>query len=310
MINEGGLDVVKEFWQWPESEWFSDNIDWQLSDTITAGVDIGSTSTQAVIMCDNALLGYSNIYTGADFTSIGNIALNKALGNSGMSLNDIDAIGATGWGRHNFQKPVMIIDEVQCHAKGARFMYGDKLHTLVDLGGQTVKAIHLYDWDRVRDFMFNDKCATGMGRNIEFLCDLLQVPIEKIGIASLSIDQEPEPVALSCHLFQNTETMGLFGRPEFKEEPLSENEVYAKYLFAIAWRILGVIGRLQPQDVGDIKIFPELGFTGGLAKNLGITKRIERELNARALTSEYDPMLAGAIGAALLAKGEVNNEQI
>jgi activator of 2-hydroxyglutaryl-CoA dehydratase len=82
---------------------------------------------------------------------------------------------------------------------------------------------------------------------------------------------------------------------------LTEGEVYASHLFAVAWRALGTIGKIQPLAVGDIRIYPELGFTGGLAKNPGITKRIERELGVTALTSEYDPMLAGAIGAALLA---------
>jgi benzoyl-CoA reductase subunit A len=170
----------------------------------------------------------------------------------------------------------------------------------VDLGGQTVKAIRLFDWDRVRDFMMNDKCATGMGRNVEIICDLLQVPIEEIGEKSLDVKKDPEPVSTTCFTFADTETMGLF-RPELKAEPLTENEVYASHLFAIAWRIIGIIGKLQPLDVGDVRVYKELCFTGGLAKNAGITKRIERELNVTALASDYDPMLAGAIGAALLA---------
>ena len=65
---------------------------------------------------------------------------------------------------------------------------------------------------------------------------------------------------------------------------------------------LGVVGKLAPLDVGELKIDGRLGFTGGLAKNPGITRRIERELKAEAAVSEYDPMLAGAIGAALLGR--------
>ncbi len=82
---------------------------------------------------------------------------------------------------------------------------------------------------------------------------------------------------------------------------MTANEVYASALFAVAWRTLGTIGKLQPLDVGDIKVYEKLAFTGGMAKNVGITKRIERELRTEALTSRYDPMLAGAIGAALLS---------
>ncbi|MGI5858514.1 MAG: acyl-CoA dehydratase activase [Tepidanaerobacteraceae bacterium] len=300
--------MTQEFWKWQESSWTSDSIDWKTAKTIEAGVDIGTTSTQAAIMCEGALFGYANIRTGANFLRAASTALKKALGVSGMTIKDIHCIGATGWGGRNLKYATNVFDEVHCHAKGARFMFGPKVHTVVDMGGQTVKAIRLYDWDRVRDFMMNDKCATGMGRNIEFLCDLLQVPIEEIGEKSLDVEKDPEPVATSCYVFANSETMGLFGRPEFRSEPLTENEVYAKHMFAVTWRILGTIGKIQPLDVGDIRIYPELGFTGGLAKNVGVTKRIERELNVKALKSQYDPMLAGAIGAALLAKGGMRNE--
>jgi len=45
----------------------------------------------------------------------------------------------------------------------------------------------------------------------------------------------------------------------------------------------------------------ELAFTGGLAKNTGIIKRLECDMKMKALTSDYDSQLAGAIGAAVIA---------
>jgi len=292
--------MMEEYWKWPESEWISDDIEWKKASRITAGVDIGTTSSQIAILCDNELFAYASIHTGVNFQKAAEEVLRKVLNPTGMTLGDIDAIVATGFGKLNVRYATKTIDEVHCHAKGARFMFGPEVHTVVDLGGQTIKAIRLYDWDRVRDFIMNDKCATGMGRNIEVLCELLQIPIEEIGGKSLDVKKDPEPVSTTCYAFADTETMGQF-RPEYRAEPLTENEVYASHMFAIAWRILGVIGKLSPLDVGDIKVDMELGFTGGLAKNPGITKRIERELGVIALTSKYDPMLAGAIGAALLA---------
>jgi benzoyl-CoA reductase subunit A len=117
--------------------------------------------------------------------------LKKAIGDTGMKVSGISAIAATGWGKKNAAYATSFPDEVHCHMKGARFMYGPEVRTVVDLGAQTIKAIRLYDWDRVRDFMMNDKCATGMGRNIEILCDLLQVPIEEIGEKSLDVEAIP-----------------------------------------------------------------------------------------------------------------------
>ena len=292
--------MAQEYRKWPESGLTSETINWKSAKTITAGVDIGTSSAQAAVFCDDKLFGWANIRVGACFNAAARDVIAKALGSSGMEVGDIGTIVATGFGRENAEYATKMIDEVHCHAKGARYMYGPEVHTVVDIGGQTVKCIRLYDWDRVRDIAMNDKCATGQGRSIETICSLLQVPITEIGAKSLEVEKDPEPVSTTCYAFAETETMGQF-RPEFRAEPMTENEVYAAHLFAIAWRILGAIGKLQPLDVGDIKVYEALGFTGGLAKNVGITKRIERELNITALTSEYDPMLAGAIGAALLA---------
>ena len=293
--------MIQKYWQWPELSGHASSTDWKHAKKITAGIDIGTTSSQAVVMCDGSVFAYASIRTGADFAAAPDKVLSKALEDSGMHLSDITGgIGATGWGKRNAGSASKCFDEIQCHAIGARFMFGPSVHTVVDMGAQTVKAIKLYDWDRVRDFAINDKCATGIGRNLEVICDILQVPVTEIGALSLEVESEPEPVSTTCYAFANTETMGLFGRPEFKAEPLSINQVYASHIFAAAWRILGVIGKLQPLDVGDIAVEPSLAFTGGLAKNVGITKRIERELNVTALASDYDPQLAGAIGAALL----------
>ena len=292
--------MTQAYGKWPESCWTSDKIDWKKAESITAGVDVGTTSAQCAVFCDGELFAWSNIRVGACFKQAAQDALAKALGDSGLTADKIGSIAATGFARGNADYATMALDEVHCHAKGARYMYGPEVRTVVDLGGQTMKAVRLYDWDRVRDIAINDKCATGQGRNIEQLCGLLEVPITEIGEKSLDVTGDPEPVSTTCYAFAQTETMGQF-RPEFRAEPLTENEVYATHMLAVAWRMLGAIGKMQPLDPGEVMVYPELGFTGGLAKNPGITKRIERELRVTALTSDIDPMLAGAIGAALLA---------
>ena len=292
--------MTQKFGKWPESSWTSDRIDRKSSKMITAGVDVGTTSAQSAVFCDGELCGWANIRVGASFKRAADEVLSMALAGSGLNVDNIDKVAATGFGRDNAGYASTKLDEVHCHAKGARFMYGPKVHTVVDLGGQTLKAIRLYDWDRVRDIAMNDKCATGQGRNIEQMCGLLQVSITEIGEKSLDVKADPEPVSTTCYCFAQTETMGQF-RPEFRAEALTENEVYAAHMLAVAWRMLGAIGKLQPLEPGEIMVYEDLGFTGGLAKNPGITRRIEKELRVTALTSEHDPMLAGAIGAALLA---------
>lgn len=285
--------MTQEYWRWPESRWTSSDIDWKKAGTIAAGVDAGTTSSQAVIIVDNLLFGYASLHTGPDYGKSVRTALEQALGDSRMTTKDIQYIVGTGWGSRNIDSARKTVDEVHCHARGARFMYGPAVKTVVDLGGQTCKAIRLYDWESVRDFMINDKCATGMGRNIEVMADLLQVPIQEMGERSLAVAKDPEPVSTTCFAFADTEAIGLF------REGYREGEVLAAYLFSIAYRIYGMVGRVNPEK--------EMAFTGGLAKNTGITRRLEREMGMTALISEYDPQLAGAIGAALIAQAIVKN---
>ena len=293
--------MTQEYWKWPETSFTSKEIDWRKAERITAGVDIGTSSTQAAIICDDQLFGYANLRSGVDLKKTAEAAIGQAMGNSGMALKDIQEVVGLGCGSRNVSFATKKMNEVICHAKGARFMFGPEVRTVVDLGGQTVKAIRLYDWDRVWDFAANDKCAAGMGRDVENVCELLQIPITEIGELSLDVPMDPEPVGTTCYCFARTETMGLWGRPEYRSAPITENQVYASYLFALATRAANTIGRLAPLDVGELSVYKELGFTGGLAKNVGVTKRIERYFNTTAMTCEFDPQIAGAIGAAMLA---------
>jgi benzoyl-CoA reductase subunit A len=292
--------MVQEFGKWPESSWVSNQIDPRKATQLTAGIDVGTTSTQAVVMADGKICGSASIRTGSDFKAATNAVIEKALDSSGLKASDIGSIMATGFGSRNVGYATGTTDEIHAHAKGARYMFGSGVTTVVDLGGQTVKAVRLFDWDRVRDFKTSDKCATGFGRHIEVVAELLREPITEMGEKSLTVEHDPEPVSTTCCNFAFPETIGLF-RQGYKEDTYSSADVLASYLFTIAWRALGTIGKLCPLDVGDINVYGGLAFTGGLAKNAGITRRIERELNAKALASEYDPQLAGAIGAALLA---------
>jgi len=300
-IQIGRLNVmIHDYGKWPEFCWQSDQTDWKQAKKITAGLDVGTTSTQAAILCDGGLFAYASIHTGADFKLAAKSVLQKALGATGMTDGDISAVAATGFGAGNVEGAALRLDEIQCHGKGARYLFGKEVKTVVDLGGQTVKTIRLYNWDRVADFKISDKCATGFGRNIETMSNIFQVPITEIGSRSLEVEKDPEPSSTTCYNFAQSEAVGLM-RPGFKDNDCNENEILASYLFTIAWRALSTIGKIAPLDIGEIKLEEKVGFTGGLAKNPGITKRIERELNIRALEPKYDPMLAGAIGAAMLA---------
>jgi bzd-type benzoyl-CoA reductase Q subunit len=282
--------MTEEYWDWPESRWASADIDRKKAKTIVAGVDVGVVSTQAVVMCDDELYCYANMRTGPDGSNDSAVkAMEQALQGTGMKVEDIHSIVATGYGRKKVQFAQKAVNEIACHTKGARFMYGPTVRTILDMGGETSKAIKCNEWGAVSDFAINDKCATGFGEGIEMMADLTHVPIQEMGERSLSVKEEPQlPVSTTCRVFANTEAIGLL------RSGSQENDMLAAYLYAVAWRLYPLIGRLDPKE--------DLAFTGGVAKNVGVVKRLETALGLTALPPKYDTQLAGAIGAALFAR--------
>jgi benzoyl-CoA reductase subunit A len=291
--------MTENYGIWPESDWISSKDQGKVG-KYSAGIDLGTTSAQAVIFADGELFSWASIRVGSDFAAASNEVMKRAIGSSGLEISDFNSVVATGFGRKNVMFATDFRDEIMCHAKGARFMFGAEVKTVIDIGGQSTHAIGLYDWDRVRIFQTNDKCATGMGRHIETVAELLHIPITEMGKKSLETENEPEPVSTTCYNFAYPETVGLL-RQGYKEEKYSESDILAAHMFAVAWRIMGTIGKIAALDIGDILLEGGLAFTGGLAKNEGITRRLERDLKMQSMSSPHDPQLAGAIGAALLA---------
>lgn len=167
-------------------------------------------------------------------------------------------------------------------------MYGPTVRTLLDMGGQDCKAIHCDEKGKVTSFLMNDKCAAGTGRGMEVFANLLAVPIEEVGDMSFRVDEEPEPVSSTCVVFAKTEATGLL------RQGWSKEKVLAAYCAAMASRVVSLLERNGMEL--------DFAITGGIAKNPGVVKRIEKLLGVQALTPKYDTQIAGALGGALFAK--------
>lgn len=287
--------MKKEYWRWPESKWTSSDIEWKDSDIISAGVDVGSVSSQAVIMVDEKLYSYSNYRTGSDSPESAQKVMDKALEDTALALDKIHYTVGTGYGRVNVPFAQRAITEIACHARGANFMYGPTVRTILDMGGQDCKAIHCDEKGKVTNFLMNDKCAEGQAVEWKFLPTFFLSPIEEMGRLSFEIDKEPEPVSSTCVIFAKSEAVGLLRKGWPKEK------VLAAYSSAMAHRVVELLER--------IKIEKDFAITGGIAKNEGVVKRLEAELKIKALESKVDTQIAGALGAALFAKALVEKER-
>jgi bzd-type benzoyl-CoA reductase Q subunit len=285
----------KEYWRWTESRYTNPDLTWKDGDIISAGVDVGSVSTQAVVMVNGEIYCYSSMRTGSDSPDSANNAMNWALEDTGLSLDQVQYVVGTGYGRVNVPFAKRAITEIACHARGANFIYGPEIRTVLDMGGQDCKAIRCDQRGKVTAFLMNDKCAAGTGRGMEVFADLLQVHINDVGKMSLQVEEEPEPVSSTCVVFAKSEAVGLLRKGWLKEK------VLAAYCSAMAHRVVTLLLRLGIEE--------KFAITGGIAKNIGVVKRLEDELKIKAPEPSIDPQLAGAIGAALFAKALIEKER-
>jgi bzd-type benzoyl-CoA reductase Q subunit len=213
--------MSQEFWRWKEYNWQAPDLVWQQAATVTAGVDVGSVSTQAVVMVDGELFAYANRRTGSSSPDSARRAMDWALEDTGLVIDDIQYVIGTGYGRVNVPFAHKTTTEITCHARGANLLYGPAVRTVLDMGGQDCKAIKIDAQGRVVNFLMNDKCAAGTGRGLEVIADLLQVPIEEMGELSLQVENEPEPVSSMCVVFAKTEALGLLRKGWKKNDVLA-----------------------------------------------------------------------------------------
>ena len=276
----------KEFWRWTESNWKNPDLDWEDAELITVGVDVGSVSSQAVIMADGEILAYGNMRTGSDSPNSAGNALNFALqALDGMPEDRMDCCIGTGYGRINVPFADRSITEIACHARGANFIYGPEVRTVLDVGGQDIKVIQCDDKGKVTNFLMNDKCAAGTGRGMEVFSDLLGVSINEVGDRSFNVKEEPTAVSSTCVVYAKSEATGLLRKGWTTEE------VLAAYCRAMAERIYSLIER--------VGVVPEFAVTGGMAKNRGVMDRLMPMVGLERMKTGWDTQIAGAAGAAL-----------
>jgi bzd-type benzoyl-CoA reductase Q subunit len=276
----------KEFWRWTESNWKNPDFDWKTAEYITVGIDVGSVSSQAVIMADGKIYAYGNMRTGSDSPNSARNALKFALEATDIPEDRMDYCTGTGYGRVNVPFADRSITEIACHARGANFIYGPQVRTVLDVGGQDIKAIQCDEKGKVTNFLMNDKCAAGTGRGMEVFSDLLGVSINEVGDKSFQYQgEEPQAVSNTCVVYAKSEATGLLRKGWTPEE------VLAAYCKAMADRIYSLVDR--------VGVKPEFAVTGGMAKNRGVMERLMPMLGMERMKTEWDTQIAGAVGAAL-----------
>ncbi|MBT3312397.1 MAG: benzoyl-CoA reductase, bzd-type, subunit Q [Desulfobacterales bacterium] len=286
----------QEYWRWTESNWRNPDINPGDVELFTVGIDVGSVSSQAVIAADGEVYAYGSMRTGSDSPTSAVNALNYAIEAAGIDRERVNYTVGTGYGRINVPFADRTLTEIACHARGANYIYGDKVRTVLDVGGQDIKAIHCDENGKVITFMMNDKCAAGTGRGMEILADLLGVPIDEVGDRSFAFEgDEPAPVSSVCVIYAKTEATGLL------RKGWSTEQVLAAYCRAMAERIYSLVKRIGMEK--------EFAVTGGMSKNSGVMDRVMKLAGIERITTQWDTQIAGAIGAAIFGHSLCKNKK-
>lgn len=249
-----------------------------------AGIDIGSLSTEVVIMDEGKIIAAVILPTGASSkTAIGR-AMEEALQQSGFSLDALQRIVATGYGRVSVPFTHEKVTEITCHGRGAYYL-NPAVRTVIDIGGQDSKVICLNSRGRVVDFLMNEKCAAGTGRFLEVMCQALEISLDDFSrLAGQTVNSVP--ISSMCAVFAESEVVSLIA------EGYPREQIIRGIIDSIVERT-----ELMANRIG---INGNLMMTGGVARNRAVVEALQQKLGIK-IEVPPDPQLVGALGAALLA---------
>jgi len=250
-----------------------------------AGIDLGSTMTKVVIIDNDEEIRARVInHTGAEHRRLANKVMEEALEQGGMAFEELTYVIATGYGRMTIPFADRNISELTCHARGV-YHYFPGVSLAIDIGGQDAKGLKIKE-GKLIDFVMSDKCAAGTGRFLEIIAAALGHKVEDLGSIS-SRATGKVTISKTCTVFARQEVVTRLS------EGASLEDIVVGIHDAIAGRVASMVARLKEG--------PNVLFTGGVAKNIGVVRALERNLGCEVFVPD-EPLLSGAIGAALLGK--------
>jgi predicted CoA-substrate-specific enzyme activase len=151
------------------------------------GIDIGSASSKVVIIDNAQNIIADAVFPGGAGTSGTAKVLDEVFWKSGLGWKDIDRTVATGYGRIGFHQANHQVSEITCHALGVHHLF-PSVRTIIDIGGQDVKAISISKEGVISKFVMNDKCAAGTGRFLEVMSRVLETDVSELGVLAGKAD--------------------------------------------------------------------------------------------------------------------------
>jgi len=253
--------------------------------SFVVGIDIGSRNTKVVILDEaGRVCGTALVRTRPDFPAVAQDALTQALAKAGGHQQDVKYMATTGMGRYNIPFRDLQITDITCAARGSAFLFPNT-KCVLDVGGQSTRAIRLRDKGKVKEFKSNDKCAAGSGGFLERAAHYLEIPVEELGPMSLRA-QNPQNISSVCAVLAESEIINHVSSGQTLEN------IIRGIHNSLASRSRGLLSR--------VGLDGEITFVGGVARQSGMVEALKGAV-AQPINVPDEPDLVCALGAALLA---------
>lgn len=254
----------------------------------TAGIDVGSTYTKAILLdAQGKIVGKGMNATGFRLAEAASQAYELALTEAGLDASAVSYVAGTGYGRFQIPFCDVQVTDLSAQARGA-FYFFPNTRTVLDVGGQTMKASRLGERGKVRQFRLNDKCAAGTGAFLEKTARYMGYRIEEIGPL---IDTSKDAVGISsvCAVFAESEVIN----------HVSSGSTPADIMHGA---IVSLVDR-SVQLMKRVQMEPEFTLVGGILRFDTMVRVVRERLKTNANVPPGDlPQYTGALGAAILAQ--------
>ena len=254
----------------------------------TAGIDVGSTYTKAVIVDENnRIVGQALNHTGFRLAEVSRQVYESALKNAQLPESSISYIVATGFGRHMVPFSDTQVTDLTASARGATFFF-PQTRTILDVGGQTMKATRIDESARVKSFRLNDKCAAGTGAFLEKTARYMGYGTSEIG-PLVATSKQQEAISGVCAVFAESEVIN----------QLSLGSAPADIMHGA---IASLVDR-SVQLMKRVQLVPEYTLIGGILRFETMARVVREHLKAEVnVPPENLVQFVGALGAAILAQ--------
>ncbi|MBI2859876.1 MAG: 2-hydroxyglutaryl-CoA dehydratase [Chloroflexi bacterium] len=249
------------------------------------GVDIGSSSTKGVLTGNGALKHFLVLPSGINYRQTADRLRDELLAQAGVSAADIAGIVATGQGAANAGYAGRQVTDIRCCARGINSLF-PSARTIIDVQAQSSRAIRLSAGGQVTNFVASEKCASGSGRFLDVIANVLQIDLDEFGPLSLK-SRNPITFTTGCAVFGESEAISRVA------EGVAKEDILAGVHAALAGKLSALVDR--------VGLELDCAISGGGALDIGLIRSVESRLNVTLLVPPH-PQIVTALGAAIIAE--------